>query len=514
MKSKLFTILIIVTFFCLGLNSGGYTMADGSNEAKPGKTAEKPVTPAVNEAELSKLSVTHHSIVVDKKSLNYQAAAGYMLMKDDSGKHQASIFFIAYTREGTTDFQKRPITFAFNGGPGAAACWIHMGGLGPKRVKLSAEGFPLPQPFGYTDNEYTWLTFTDLVFIDPVSTGYSRPAPGVDKKQFHGVEEDIKSVGDFIRLYITKNNRWLSPKYICGESYGTTRAAGLSQYLQDNCSMFLQGVVLISGVLHYQNHWFTPGNDFPPVLFLPAYTATAWYHRKLPEKYQKDLHSTLKEVEEWALGEYLTALARGDKLTKDERNDIIEKLAQYTGLSRQYIDHTNLRIEIFRFTRELLRDKKQVVGRLDSRFTHETLDAAGEFFEEDPSFKISGPFGAVINHYIRNDLKYVNDIPYRPLTYEVRPWNWGRGNQFINTAEALRQAMEMNKYLKVMIASGYYDLATPYFATVYTFAHIGLPKSMTENIVMKYYEAGHMMYIHDPSIKKLRDDAREFYANW
>ncbi|NIM16066.1 MAG: peptidase S10 [Candidatus Aminicenantes bacterium] len=511
MKSKLFTVLIVVTIFCLVLNSP--VLAESSKEVKPEKPGKKPVTPAVDEAKLAKLSVTNHSIVIDKKPLNYKATAGYMLMKDDSGKLQATIFFIAYSKEGKNDLQKRPITFAFNGGPGAAACWIHMGGLGPKRVRLSEEGFVLPQPYEYVDNEYTWLTFTDLVFIDPVSTGYSRPAPGVEKKKFHGLEEDIKSVGDFIRLYVTKNNRWLSPKFICGESYGTTRAAGLSSYLQDTYGMYLQGLVLVSTVLHYQNSRFFPGNDMPCVLFLPTYTATAWYHKKLPAKYQEDLESTLKEVEQWALTDYLVALAKGDKLTEQERNTVIDKLAQYTGLSRKYIDNTNLRIEIFRFIRELLRDEKQVVGRLDSRFKHESLDAAGEFFEEDPSFVIAGPFVAVINHYIRSELKYVNDIPYWPLTFQVHPWNWGRGNRYVNAAERLRKAIENNKYLKVMIANGYYDLATPYFAALYTVNHIGLPESLAKNIVMKYYEAGHMMYIHNPSIKKLRDDAREFYRN-
>jgi carboxypeptidase C (cathepsin A) len=511
MKSKLFTVLAAVLIFCLVLNSP--VSAGGANEVKPGKTGKKPVTPAVDEAKLGKLSVTNHSIVIDKKPFNYKATAGNMLMKDDSGKLQATIFFIAYTGAGKTDLQERPITFAFNGGPGAAACWIHMGGLGPKRVKLSEAGFVLPQPYRYVDNEYTWLTFTDLVFIDPVSTGYSRPAPGVEKKKFHGLEEDIKSVGDFIRLYVTKNNRWLSPKFICGESYGTTRAAGLSSYLQDTYSMYLQGLVLISTVLHYQNSRFFPGNDMPCVLFLPTYTATAWYHKKLPEKYRGDLKTTLKEVEQWALTDYLVALAKGDKLTAQERNRVIDKLSQYTGLSREYIDNTNLRIEIFRFIRELLRENKQVVGRLDSRFKNESLDAAGEFFEEDPSFVIAGPFTAVINHYIRSELNYVNDIPYWPLTYQVHPWNWGSGNRYVNAAERLRKAIENNKYLKVMIASGYYDLATPYFAALYTVNHIGLPASLAENIVVKSYEAGHMMYIHKPSIKKLGDDAREFYEN-
>jgi carboxypeptidase C (cathepsin A) len=482
---------------------------NSKNKIKEAKHA----VPPVDEAELAKLSITRHSITIDKKILYYQAAAGYMLMKDESGKHQASVFFIAYTKEGVTDVKTRSITFAFNGGPGSASLWLHMGALGPKRVKMSDEGFQLPQPFEYVDNEHTWLEFTDLVFIDPVSTGYSRPAPGVGKKQFHGVKEDIKSVGDFIRLYISKNMRWLSPKFICGESYGTTRAAGLSGYLQDTYGMYLQGLVLVSSILNFHTARFVPGNDLPYPLFLPTYTAAAWYHKKLPGKYQKDLNKTLKEVEQWALSDYWLALAKGDTLTETERNRVIDQLAEYTGLSKKYIDETNLRIEIYRFTRELLRDEKQRIGRLDNRFKGNLPDAVGDEFEEDPSYiAIYGPYTAAVNDYIRRQLKYDNDLPYWPIA-SVYPWNWGKFHGYVNVAEVLRRAINKNNHLKVMIANGYYDLATPYFATLYTVNHMNLPKSLRGNIVMKYYEAGHMMYIRTACRKKLRDDAYEFYMN-
>jgi carboxypeptidase C (cathepsin A) len=519
MKSKLIRTMVIsiIFLFVFGINIGVLadnptTPVEVKNKIK--ERGAKHAVPAIDEAELAKLSITRHSITINKKVIHYQATTGYMLMKDESGKLQASVFFIAYAKERVTDVKTRPITFAFNGGPGSASLWLHMGALGPKRVKMSDEGFPLPQPFEYVDNEHSWLEFTDLVFIDPVSTGYSRPAPGVDKKQFHGVEEDVKSVGDFIRLYISKNKRWLSPKFICGESYGTTRAAGLSGYLQDTYGMYLQGLVLVSSIMNFHTARFVPGNDLPYPLFLPTYTAAAWYHKKLPGKYQKDLNTTLKEVEQWALSDYWLALAKGDTLTGTERNRVIDKLAQYTGLSKKYIDQSNLRIEIHRFTRELLRDQKQKVGRLDNRFKGNLLDATGEGLQDDPSYlAIYGPYTAAVNDYIRQQLKYTNDLPYRPIARQVRPWNWGKFHGYVNVAEVLRRAINKNNDLKVMIANGYHDLATPYFATLYTVNHMNLAKSLRNNIVMKYYEAGHMMYIRKASRQKLRDDAYEFYRS-
>jgi carboxypeptidase C (cathepsin A) len=490
----------------------GITANTQSSHLKKTGTAEK-----VTKAEVKEpvLSITHHSLTLRGKILHYTAAAGYMLMKDEPGNPQASIFFIAYTLDGKPNDPRRPLTFAFNGGPGSASLWLHLGALGPKRVKMSDEGFLPPQPFQYADNEYTWLEFTDLVFIDPVSTGFSRPAPGVDKKEFHGVEEDIHSVGDFIRLYVTRNKRWLSPKFVCGESYGTTRAAGLSGYLQDTYGMYLQGVVLISSIMNFQTARFAPGNDLPYPLFLPTYTAAAWYHKKLPEQYQANLHATLKEVEQWALSDYWLALAKGDALPENERNQVIGKLAQYTGLSKKYIHEVNLRIEIYRFTYELLRDEQQQIGRLDSRFKGNFLDSDDVVFEDDPSYAaLYGPFTAAINDYVRKELNYSNDLPFWPISHQTRPWNWGDGNRYVNVAETLRQAINRNKDLKVLIANGYYDLATPYFATLYTVNHMNLPVPLRNNIVMKYYEAGHMMYIRTVCRQKLRDDVEEFYSQF
>ena len=518
MKLKLIIAAVLFITFLLNPAFDGMLSAQSAAAAAQGEpgTQEKqakPAPPAINLEQLGKLSHTRHTITINGKVIRYNAETGYMVMKDETGKYLASIFFIAYTKEGENNPGARPVTFAFNGGPGSASLWLHMGALGPKRVLMSDEGYPLPQPFQYVDNETSWLEFTDLVFIDPVSTGYSRPAPGVDKRTFHGVREDIRSVGDFIRLYVSKNQRWLSPKFICGESYGTTRAAGLSGYLQDTYGMYLQGLVLISSIMNFHTARFAPGNDLPYPLFLPTYTAAAWYHHKLPPEYQEDLNSTLKEVEQWALTDYWLALAKGDSLSETERNQVIDKLASYTGLSKSYIDQSNLRIEIYQFTKELLRDAKLRIGRLDNRFKGNMLDTSYDEFAEDPSYAaIYGPYAAAINNYLRQDLEYANELPYHPISEDVRPWNWGNQG-YVNVAETLRDAINKNNYLRVMIANGHYDLATPYFATLYTVNHMNLPEALRKNIVMKYYEAGHMMYIHKESRKKLRDDAYEFYMN-
>jgi len=460
-------------------------------------------------------AITQHSLKIDGQILQYQATAGYAIMKDETGKDKASVFYIAYTRQGSENAASRPITFAFNGGPGSASLWLHLGALGPRRVAMPDDGLAFPPPYRFVDNPHTWLTFTDLVFIDPVSTGYSRPVEGVDKKEFHGVEEDIRSVGDFIRLYVTQNKRWLSPKFVCGESYGTLRAAGLSDYLQSRYGMYLSGVILISSVLNMQGTLIGPGNDLPYVLYLPTYTAASWYHKKLPLPDQKSLPQILDEVERWAMGEYLLALAKGDDLADEERNRIIEKLSRYTGLSKTFIDEVNLRVPDYRFFRELLRDERLTLGRLDARIANREQAALEAWPEVDPSMDASaGAFTAVINDYIRSTLKYVNDLPYETISRAVQPWNWGSavgGNT--NVADDLQRAMSANENLRVLFVCGYYDLATPYFDAVHTARHLNLPPHLRKNLSFKFYEAGHMMYTHKPSLIKLRDDALSFYQS-
>lgn len=459
---------------------------------------------------------TEHSVTIGGKKISYTVTTGTIVLKEEDEKEgeqaKASIFFTAYTKKGEDNPGKRPLTFAFNGGPGSSSVWLHLGVLGPRRVLMDEEGMPLQPPYKLVDNDYSILDKTDLVFIDPVSTGFSRSVPGEEAKQFHGFKKDIESVGDFIRLYTTRYNRWLSPKFLAGESYGTTRSAGLSGYLQKRHGMYLNGILLISSVLNFQTLRFFPGNDLPYIMFLPTYAATAFYHKRLPARLQTDLLDTLKEVEEFAAGEYASALMKGDALSDEEEQGVVTKLATYTGLSPEQIRQTNLRINIFRFTKQLLRDERRTVGRLDSRFKGFDRDAADSMWEHDPSMSaIIGPYTACLNDYVRRELEFESDLPYEILTSRVWPWSYKEAeNTYLNVAETLREAMSINQHLKVFVANGYYDLATPYFATEYTFKHMELEDAVRDNVSMTYYEAGHMMYIQMRSLKKLKDDMAKF----
>jgi carboxypeptidase C (cathepsin A) len=477
------------------------------------KSEEKKPEPKDNLVE------TKHQITLDGRELQYTVTAGTIVLKEETSdrekevegeKPKAQVFFTAYTLDGVTDKSSRPITFSFNGGPGSSSVWLHLGLLGPRRVEMGDAGSLLPPPYHLVDNEYSLLDMTDLVFIDPVSTGYSRPVEGQKAKEFHGFKKDIESVGDFIRLYATRYRRWTSPKFLAGESYGTTRAAGLSGYLQERHGLYLNGIILVSAILDFGTADFFPGHDLPYILFLPTYAATAWYHGKINRR--KPLASLLKEVEKFALGEYTLALLKGTALTREERSQIIAKLSGFTSLSEDYIDRTDLRINIFRFCKELLREERRTVGRLDSRFTGIDRDSAGEFPEEDPSMSaIMGPYTAALYDYLRGELKYESDLPYEILTPKVSPWSYAEfENRFVNVAETLRKAISNHQALKVHIANGYFDLATPYLATRYTFDHMGLEKGLRDNISMSYYEAGHMMYIHMNSIKRLKEDLANF----
>jgi len=467
------------------------------------------------------LVTSQHSVRVGGKQLAYTVTAGTIVLKEETSdrekesegeKPKAEFFFIAYTLDGVEDKTGRPVTFSFNGGPGSSSVWLHLGLLGPRRVEMDAEGMPLPPPYRLVDNEHSLLDLTDLVFIDPVSTGYSRPVEGQKAREFHGFKKDIESVGDFIRLYATRYGRWTSPKYLAGESYGTTRAAGLSGYLQERHGLYLNGILLISSILDFGTADFTPGQDLPYILFLPTYAATAWYHGKV--RTRKPLAAFLHEVERFALNEYTLALMKGTSLSKGERTRVITRLARYTGLSEDYLDRTNLRIEIMRFCKELLRDRRRTVGRLDSRFLGIDRDSAGETFEADPSMNaITGPYTAAFYDYVRGELKYESDLPYEILTPKVWPWSYAEfENRFVNVAETLRKAIASQPSLKVHVANGFFDLATPYLATAYTFEHMGLDPSLHANVSMSYYEAGHMMYIHQASLAQLKKNLAKFIA--
>lgn len=455
--------------------------------------------------------VTRHEMTAHGTALRYTASTGFLPIKNETGETEASMFYIAYTLETTEPAAKRPLTFAFNGGPGAASVWLHLGALGPKRVKMMPDGAMPPAPYELIPNEQTWLDKTDLVFIDPVGTGYSRVTKPELAQKFNGVQGDISSVGEFIRLYLTRNERWGSPLFLAGESYGTTRAAGLSGYLIEHGVAF-NGVVLISTVLNFQTIRFTRGNDLPFVLYLPSYTATAWYHKKLAPDLQKDLRKTLDEARAWAIGPYAEALAKGVLLKGGERQAIVARLARYTGLSEQYVDNADLRVEILRFCNELLRDRGTTVGRIDSRLiAHEGRNVA-ELPEFDPSIAaIRPPYTALFADYVRRELGFKTDFTYYVLGGGIAGWDWGSAAEgFADTADAMRAAVAKNPHMKVFAACGYFDLATPFFAAEYTLSHMGVDTRLRGNFQTEYYEAGHMMYIHPPSLEKLRRDVGRF----
>jgi carboxypeptidase C (cathepsin A) len=460
-----------------------------------------------------KISRTQHVLTLEGRQIAYTAAAGTLILRGEDGAPRASVFSVAYTRDGVKEPAGRPVTFAFNGGPGGAAVWVHFGAFGPRRVDLDAKGFPLPPPARLIDNEDSILDVTDLVFVDPVSTGYSRPAPGVDAKEFHGLENDIDSMAEFIRLWLTRNGRMASPKLIAGESYATIRVAGLSARLLDRYGIRLNGVVLISTALNSLTREFDPGNDMAYITFLPTYTAAAWYHKKLAPELSGDLRKTLDEVKRFALDEYGPALLQGDWLPADRRRQIAEKLARYTGLSVEYVERSNLRVEHVRFCKELLRDQGQTIGRIDARFTGTDRDSAGEAWEFDPSLtRYDAPFTETTVDYLRRDLGYREDeLVYERLNPKVFPWHFpNHENRYADLSEVLRQTMMKNPDMKVFIASGYYDLATPFFDADYAVAHMGLPAADRSRVRFGYYECGHMVYTRPEDHRKLKADLAGF----
>jgi carboxypeptidase C (cathepsin A) len=485
-----------------GLLAAG--QATSGEEDVPGE----PVT------EIEQTAVTRHSIRIGDETVNYRAAAGTLHLPGEDEQPDASVFYISYTREGIGNLDRRPVMFTFNGGPGSSSVWLHMGTFGPRRVAMADGQQPDAAPYTLEDNAYSLLDVTDLVFIDPVGTGYSHALGDAENKDFHGVDQDVQAVGDFIRLWVTRNQRWNSPKLVGGESYGTTRTAALASHLQRR-GMFVNGLVLVSSILNFQTARFDTGNDLPYIMFLPTYAATAWYHRQLPGQ-PESLEPFLDEVRRFAAGEYATALMQGDRLGEAGQARIAERLAAYTGLDPEYLLQTNLRINIFRFTKELLRDERRTVGRLDSRFKGMDRDAAGERFEHDPSMTaIMGPYTAALNHYVRTELEFHDDAEYEILSGEVnRNWDWmregSRGVGYVNVAEDLRRSLARDPNLHVFVANGYYDLATPFFATEYTMDHLHVEPEVKANIDMQYYEAGHMMYVHPESLVKLKQDLATF----
>jgi carboxypeptidase C (cathepsin A) len=455
-----------------------------------------------------KLSVTEHEMTLDGKPFKYRATAGPLTMKDEAGKAKANIFFVSYDTQAA-DLTTRPITFLFNGGPGAAAIWLHLGGCGPKCVDLNEGGVPIGPPYKLIDNQATWMRGSDLVFVDPVSTGYSRPAPGEDAKQFHGVQEDIASVAEFVRVYITKYHRWGSPIYLAGESYGTTRASMLAGYLADRYGIAVSGITLVSSVLDFKTLEAGPSNDLPFEMFLPSYTAVAWYHKRLSPEYQADLQKTIDAARKFTVDEYAPALIKGASVSPDQRTHLIKQLAAFTGLSEDLIDRDNLRINPGQFEKQLLGDGHKIIGRYDGRITGWDPEAARGGPAFDPSFTdYLSAYTSCFNQYVRDDLKYESDLPYEALTGKVQPWP--EDNLYV--IDDLQNAMLQNPHMRVQFISGYYDLATPFFSADYTINRMVLSSEVRANISHIYYPSGHMIYHNRESSKKMQEAHDEFVS--
>jgi len=457
--------------------------------------------------------VTHHQITVDGKALRYTATAGRLPIKRDDGKIEAEMFFVAYTLDGQ-DAARRPVTFAFNGGPGSASIWLHMGALGPKRVVLQPNGFMPAAPYHIADNQNTLLDRSDVVMVDAIGTGFSRAANAELTKKYLGVKGDIEAFGEFIRLYITRYDRWSSPLFLLGESYGTTRAAGIAGHLAERGISF-NGITLLSMVLNFQTLEWTKTNDQPYILLLPSYTTIAAYHKKLAPELEQDLNKTRQEVEQWASHDYALALAKGDAIAPEERQKIIDQLARYTELSKEVIDTYDLRIDVLTFTHYLLLDKKLRVGRLDGRFTGPDPETPGSRFYDPTGSAILPPYTSVFNNYVRTELGYKSDMPYRVFAFQeggaFGKWEWGSAIEgFPDTATALRAAMVKNPYLKVLVMEGYYDLATPFYAADYTIDHLDLSSTYRKNISTATYDSGHMVYIDTNSHAKMKKDLINF----
>jgi carboxypeptidase C (cathepsin A) len=505
--SRLIALLALV--LPLGLGTAAYA------DDKPKSDAA--AAPAADDKPKEDSAVTQHSVSVGGQTIKYTATAGTLLIRDDKDEPTASVFYVAYTQDGA-DGRHRPVTFLYNGGPGSASIWLHMGSVGPKRV-VTADAQPgADAPYQLVDNDYSLLDKTDLVFIDAIGTGYSHAVGKSEDKQFWGVDQDGHAFTKFIERYLSKNGRWNSPKYLMGESYGTTRSALLSNMLTRD-GVALNGVILVSSILDFGTESFNVGNDLPFITNLPSYAAVAYYHGKLNPK-PADFKAFIQQVRDFANGEYADALMKGDKLDDATRADVLKKLVQYSGLSATYLTETRLRINPFRFMKELTRDEGHNVGRLDARFTGIDYDNAGEGPDFDPADAyISGPYSAAFHSYMQDQLQYTPDRTYKlGADGAGRDWDWKHRNGFnpwwpgsLDVAEDLRQAMSQNPHLKVFVANGWYDLATPFGASEYTFDHLGLDPALRGNVQFGYYESGHMIYLHVPALKALKGDLAKFY---
>ena len=479
-------------------------------EDKSKDTKDATEKPATTETPLPDPVVLQHSVKIGGKSFAYTTTAGQLPIKNDKGDTEANLYFTAYTLDNPKDGERRPLTFTFNGGPGSASVWLHMGGLAPKRVEMLDDGAMPRPPYRIIDNDFSWIESTDLVFIDPVDTGYSRGTSEETAKKAKGVDGDLQSVGEFIRLYLSRYRRWTSPLFLAGESYGTYRSAGLAGYLADKGIIF-NGIILISSILNMQTARFQTGNDLPYQLFLPTYAATAWYHDKVAPAHKKmGVRAFLDEVEAWVESDYVQALSLGDRLHNSRRAEVLDRLAAYSGLTRDYVDLANLRVNIHAFCKELLKTERLTVGRIDGRFTGKDRSGVSEAPDYDPSLNVIWPpFTTALNQYFRTELGYENDTEYHIL--RSLDWTWGDAKDgYSDTSGHLREAMAKNPWMRVYVASGYYDLATPYYATLYTLNHMGLDPDAHARFTLEEFPVGHMVYVEKGALKKLQEDVASF----
>jgi len=484
------------------------------------RTDEPPTEPASSAETAKPESVqTSHQVRVDGKSVPYTATAGWLILRDESGKPAARFGYTAYVKDGVTDPTRRPVLFAFNGGPGSSSIWLHMGILGPRRVEVSDPGFTPPPPVGLVDNAYTVLDVTDIVMIDPVGTGYSKVLGQSKIEDYWGVDQDIRSVAKFIVQWVEENGRWRSPKYILGESYGGIRAPGLAYELQTHHGLNLNGVALVSPFMNFAFGVDGIGLDLPHALFLPGLAAAAWYHDRIADK-PADLREFLDEVERFAMDVYLPALQQGYTLPEKDRRAIAAQAAAFTGTSVDYWMKAGLRVSHEQFLQELGRDENTVTGRIDARFVGPSLDPLAERQDYDPLFPSIGPaFTAGFKDYYRRELEFDVDDEYVVMAEAWKGWDWkhaapGSGGVFVppfpNVLPDLAHAMKMNPGLGVLVQQGYYDLATPYFIADYYLRHLDIPAEARKRIRLEHYEAGHMMYVHPASMQKFRDDLAGF----
>ncbi|MDA1040236.1 MAG: peptidase S10 [Planctomycetota bacterium] len=501
-------LLIIVTVLIAGSVGQRFTRAD-----EPVEPADKPAAKDSNAKAArvpdatEKPVVTVHSIEAGGARISYAAETGMLPLLKDDGAAKASMFYVAYTKEGGD--ASRPIMFCFNGGPGASAVWLHLGGLGPRRARVNPDATLPPPPYELIDNAHTLLPYTDLVFIDPVATGYSRAAKDEKAEQFFGQDPDIEAMAEFIVLYTTRHRRWRSPKYLCGESYGVFRAAGIAEHLQDRHGMFLNGLLLVSGLVDFGTIRSGPSNDLPYAIFLPALTAVAHFHGRLPADLQPDVEQAMAEARRFASGEYLPALFAGDSLAEERCRDVAAMLARLTGLPQDLIIEHRLRIDPSVFRKELLIDQGLICGRFDGRITGRDGDRASSYPGFDPSYEAAlGPLAATMNAYVREELGFENDLPYKVLT-GVGPWKFDE-NTYASTARDLARAMSRNPHLRVLVMTGRCDLAVPPDSMRYSVDHLEIAGELRANVSYADYASGHMMYLNLPDLEKMAGDVAAF----